>query len=41
MRHARDDDDDNGFVVVVVAFGVRDGGVEPQRSYGWILREST
>lgn len=39
MRHARDDDD--GFVVLVVVCGVRDGGVEPERSDGWILGEST
>lgn len=44
MRRARDDDDDDdndGFVVFVVACGVRDGGVEPERSDGWILCEST
>jgi len=40
MRNARDDDDDDGFVVRVVAFGVRDGGVELERSVGWIFRES-
>lgn len=39
MRHARDDDD--GFVVLVVACGVRDGGVELERSNGSILGEST
>ena len=45
MRRARDgggdDDDDDEFVVFVVAFGVRDGGVEPGRIDGWILRDST
>lgn len=41
MQYAHDDDDGDRFIVHVVAFGVRDGGVEPERSDGWILRRSS